>query len=508
MNKKGQFGLLKILFIINFIEMILEMAAARVLSPYFGNSQYVWTAIIGIIMLAGSLGNVIGGRAADKRSIREYGAYHFLLAGIGIMIIYAFGETIALLSSGNKSVMAGTVIASILLFFLPAYFLSCITPCVLKVYVPDGDSEGRYQGISHAVIGLGALSGTFFGGFCIVPVFGVRTTLLILTAFALLGAAEVCRNSILRTKAAFSRKEKKTLIITTLLLISMVCGSLFADKSSSKPEIGNVVAEFDTEYTHIQVKEAKEDYNGHEEDVLLYSSAGAYSSGTFTKKELRNELVFEYLKKYDDALNVADADSALMIGGAAYAYPKYYISHFPEKTMDVVEIDGKATDIAKEYFYLDDLLKEYGDERLKLITDDGRVYLNRNDKKYDVVFNDAFSGGNPVASLATDEAVKQIKARLNENGVYASNILGAVQGDNGRFLRSEFQVLQENFKNVYAVPVRSSDRAKWQNYIVFATDGNYSFEGAVPVIYEGNEVYLTDNNCPVDQMTKTKYMEE
>ena len=56
-----------IIFIVDAIYMILELIASRLLSPYFGNSNLVWTSIIGIILLSNSLGNYLGGFAADKK---------------------------------------------------------------------------------------------------------------------------------------------------------------------------------------------------------------------------------------------------------------------------------------------------------------------------------------------------------------------------------------------------------------------------------------------------------
>ena len=103
------------------------------------------------------------------------------------------------------------------------------------------------------------------------------------------------------------------------------------------------------------------------------------------------ELVFDYTKYYDLMFNSkTEIKNTLMIGGAGYGYPKYFISHFENLNMDVVEIDGQITEIAKEYFYLNDLINEYNlneNKRLKIITEDGRTYLNKNIKKYDAILN-------------------------------------------------------------------------------------------------------------------------
>ena len=57
-----------IIFVVDAICMILELIASRLLSPYFGSSNIVWTSVIGIILLSSSLGNYIGGKIADREN--------------------------------------------------------------------------------------------------------------------------------------------------------------------------------------------------------------------------------------------------------------------------------------------------------------------------------------------------------------------------------------------------------------------------------------------------------
>ena len=73
-----------------------------------------------------------------------------------------------------------------------------------------------------------------------------------------------------------------------------------------------------------------------------------------------------------------------MIGGSGYAFPKYYLSRYPNATIDVVEIDPGLTALAREHFNLPD------DERLKIYHEDGRTFINKCDNKYDAVFMDAW----------------------------------------------------------------------------------------------------------------------
>jgi len=163
-----------------------------------------------------------------------------------------------------------------------------------------------------------------------------------------------------------------------------------------------------------------------------------------------------------------------MIGGAAYQYPKYFISHH-EGTMDVVEIDPAAERIAREWFFLDDLYEDFQlneNKRLNCITTDARDFLAGTDQKYDVIFNDAFSGSSPVMKLATMEAAELIKAHLNEDGIYMSNAIGIVFGEGSDFLKSMIATTQKVFRNVYVMFTNPEDRdgTTRGNYMVMATD--------------------------------------
>ena len=226
----------------------------------------------------------------------------------------------------------------------------------------------------------------------------------------------------------------------------------------------------DTDYGTIQIEET----TSRGEPVRLYRHNGAFSSGTFLREEKKYDIVFDYPKKYEEAFRFIRVQRALMIGGAAYQYPKYFISHH-EGTMDVVEIDPWAEKIAREWFFLDDLYEEYNleqNKRLNCITADARQFLAATDQKYDVIFNDAFSGSSPVMKLATLEAVTLMKEHLVPNGIYMSNAIGIVYGDGSDFLKSVLATMQQVFRHVYVMYTNQEDRngTTKGNYMVMATD--------------------------------------
>ena len=240
-----------------------------------------------------------------------------------------------------------------------------------------------------------------------------------------------------------------------------------------------------------------EDTNLHGEPVRLYRHDGAFSSGTFLSENRKYDLLFEYQKKYNIVFDYYPVQNALMIGGAAYQYPKYYISHFSGR-MDVVEIDPKAEEIARQWFFLEDLFEEYElreNHRLRCITGDARVFLEETDRLYDVIFNDAFLGSTPVRRMATVEAVQSIKTHLIPEGFYLSNIIGSLTGSESGFMRSVIATAKKVFRYVYVLYCEPEYRtgAETSNYIILATDRNIVMKNSIHYHLSNYEVILKDD---------------
>jgi predicted MFS family arabinose efflux permease len=72
--------------------MAVELGASRLLAPYFSSSQIVWTIIIGTIMIAMALGNIYGGRTADKNPNPDKLYIRILIAAIWIGLIPVLGK--------------------------------------------------------------------------------------------------------------------------------------------------------------------------------------------------------------------------------------------------------------------------------------------------------------------------------------------------------------------------------------------------------------------------------
>lgn len=214
----------------------------------------------------------------------------------------------------------------------------------------------------------------------------------------------------------------------------------------------------------------------HGEAVRVLDVGGAYQSATYLGQR-RLEPVFEYYRSFDAAFQGATpVHRALMIGGAGCAWPKHAVATHPETTVDVVEIDARIIDIARRWFFVDELERQ---GRLRLIAAEGRAYLQHCTRAYDVILNDAFLGAEPARRLATVEAAHDISARLAPGGVYLSNIVSEDGGDIG-FLRDVVASLLEAFPYVQVIPCPDADYSDEDNFLAAASNAPLNLPGALP----------------------------
>src|SRR5690606_35206908 len=79
----------------------------------------------------------------------------------------------------------GSLLGTMLLFAIPITLLGCISPFAVRLRLDDVESAGNTAGSLYALSTIGSIIGSFLPTFLLIPVFGTRTTFLIL-AFGLL----------------------------------------------------------------------------------------------------------------------------------------------------------------------------------------------------------------------------------------------------------------------------------------------------------------------------------
>ncbi|XOU94193.1 MAG: fused MFS/spermidine synthase [Candidatus Kerfeldbacteria bacterium] len=477
-----------IVFISGAVVMIFEITGSRILSPYVGTSTFVWTSLIGVILASLSIGYWLGGKLADKKSDYKTLALIIFFAGLLIGLITLIKDNVLVsIQHIIIDIRWASVISALTLFTIPSILLGMVSPYALKLKLDNIDSAGKTAGNLYAISTIGSIVGTFSAGFFLIPLFG-NAKILIFLSIILVVVSLLC----------YSKKLLSTRIATIILILIISLINI--------PSPLNAIEEFidlDTSYSRVWIYNDIDKKTNEPIKVLQISSDG--HSAIFLNND---ELVYEYTKYYHLAKHFfPEFYSTLMLGGAAYSYPKDFLDKYDKATIDVVEIDPKLTELAREYFGLVD------NDRLTIIHEDGRTFINISNKKYDVIFGDAFTSFYSIPyQLTTIEAVNNIYNLLSDNGLAIINIASAIEGDGGKFLRAEIATYQEVFPQVYIIPVFSpSDGKKFQNIIMIALKSNIipSFESPDKELNKylsnlwtkdiPNDVpILTDDHAPVD----------
>lgn len=441
-----------VVFVCGAVVMIFELVGSRILGPYFGTSIFIWTSIMGIILGSLSLGYYLGGKLADKKPSEGFLSLVIFLAAFFIILTYVIKDPLLpALQFYIMDIRVGSVIGSILLFLPTSLLLGFVSPYAVKLKLNNLNISGSTVGNLYALSTMGSIFGTFLSGFYLIPQFGTNKLLIILSIVLVLISLFLSLKKYFETK----------LIITGITILILMSFSLLTEASIKKIDI-------DTPYNRVWI------YDYVDRDTNKLTKIMGINNENHSSMYLdSDELVNEYTKYYDLAKHFkSDFSKTLMFGGAGYSYPKSFLEKYKDATIDVVEIDPKITELAKKYFRLKD------DPRLTIYHEDARVFLNRNDKKYDVIFGDAFSSRHSLPyHLTTKETVERKFDILNDDGVVILNIISSLEGKKGEFLRAEYKTYKSVFPQVYLFPVQfPKDGTAVQNIILVALKSSKDYE--------------------------------
>ena len=485
----GKYELEITVFFSGALTMVLELIVARILSPYVGSSNLIWTTIIGIMLISMSIGYWFGGKIADKNKENDINilSNYLLISAIATSIIPILEvEFIDALSSISNNLILVSIICATVTFGIPSFLLATVSPIAVKIKNNSMDRVGTTSGKISSLSTIGSIFGTFFAGFILIPNIGVRN--IILGCSILLWLISVY---------LFSKKDKKYYMLMVLELIVIVGLNILGGILFNK-EHPEIIKDVDSEYSRIWVRKVqagKTEYKTLQVDTGLESYINQ-ETGEMGARYLAYYDLFEYYDK--------EAEDALMIGGAAYTYPMHYLRKYENKKIDVVEIDEKMTKIAEDEFGLDK-----DNPNLGLITQDGRSYLNYNEKKYDAIFIDAFKGLNAPFELTTYEAMQKAYNSLEENGTVITNIISSIEGEESDFIKYEYSTYKAIFDDVKVFKVNPDDsNTERQNLILVGIKGEYSINNDKEEEYKdllNNEIkdfssdksIVTDNYAPI-----------
>lgn len=470
--------------------MIFELVGSRVLAPYIGTSTIVWTALIGIVLLSLSLGYYIGGKVADRNPRRIILSIILFLSAVSIAYTGLVKESLlSLLVVLVNNVYLSSIVAAFLLFSPASVFLGMISPYAIRLCLKDIKHSGRTVGGLFAIGTIGSIVGTFFSGFFLIPFLGTNRILFFL-ALLMLGISFLVLPKKIRKKET--------------VLLFVFASAIFSFKLVQAQTKPGIILDIDSRYNRIWLSERFDSKYKLPTRVLQTDPRGFQGAAYLDN----DQLVFDYLKFFSLAEHFNhNINEALLVGGGIYSFAENLTARLLSVKLDVVEIDPKLFELAEEYF------RFTPNDRINVISEDGRIYINRSEKKYDSIYMDAFGSHFSIPfQLTTIETVERLYDMLNNNGVVAINLISAINGKAGRFLQAEYKTYKAVFPFVYIFPLNSPDNCDvTQNIVIMAikADSEPKMESDNKIFrsylnkqwreeIEADVAILSDDHAPVD----------
>jgi len=414
--------------------MAIELGASRMLAPYFSSSQIVWTVIIGAIMVALALGNVWGGKMADKNPDPAKLYHRLLFAAIWVALIPFLGKYIitgislgvGMITTKNFLVWA-SLATCLVIFVFPLMLLGTVTPCLVKYTTQDLEDNASVVGKLSALNTIGCIIGTFLPTFVTIPAVGTAATFLIFAGI-LAGLSIV-----------YFVATKKFVVKGALCVGIIMAMSIVTTEHSFAFWESNIVYEDESIYNYLQVKE-------DEHSIILSTNVLAGVQSIKMKNEKLTGMYYDYALAAPFMAGLHEkAGDVLILGLGTGTFATMCDEYFPNARVEGVEIDQKIADLATEYFDLPDTVD--------VIVYDGRAYL-QNAKKYDVIMIDAYQDITIPFQMSTVEFFTQVKEHLNEDGVMVVN-LNMTSAQDGSINQYLCQTIASVFPEVYTVNVGS-----------------------------------------------------
>jgi predicted membrane-bound spermidine synthase len=497
--------LLITVFVGGMTSLGVELAAARLLDPFFGNSLIIWAVLIGMVLLYLTVGYYLGGKWADwkpyHRVLYQITAWAALLIGLAPFV----ARPVLLASMRgfveySMGLLVGSLLGVVALFSVPVTLLGCISPFAIRLSMEDAsvESSGNVAGGIYALSTVGSLVGTFLPVLVLIPNIGTRNTFLFFS-FALLAVSLAGLFMVFRARAL------PYLLMPAVLVLLM----LFAPTGIIKPvEFGELLYETESAYNYIQVVKRGE-------EVWLKLNEGQGIHSVYAPNSVVVGGIWDYFliaPYFNEPPYTADQVGSLaLIGSAAGTVAREFTEVYGPIPIDGAELDPEIIRVGREYF-------DMTEPNFDAVAQDGRYFLANSPGTYDVIAIDAYRPPYIPFHLTTREFFQQVREHLTEDGVVAVNV--GRTPSNWSLVEVLASTLKAEFPNVYLVDLA------WPgedliNVLVVATKQPTKLENlaentalmAHPILREVAEdsipraseftnptIVFTDDKAPVEQV--------
>jgi MFS family permease len=470
-------------FAISLAFMAFEMVAGRLLTRHTGSSIYGWTSVIGVCLGGLSLGNYLGGKIANHTRSQRTVSWLFLAASVLVALVlltesvperffvhnpighYLRGEPADPIEAGRSSLLwyanaldgvpwwQRILLLTTIVFFLPSVALGTVSPVVAKLGIERSRSRhnvGQTIGRIYAWGMVGSLLGTFLTGFYLIDLLGTKGMLLaISTLLALIATAygslwHALWNGIPLGLCviAFVPLAAKA----PLLQSRAEAWGLAEPRGNPDDPDAELALSDESAYYYIKVLNERR-HNAPLRTLVLDSLIhGYFVLGHPEYVEYDYEHIYALVTDRIVKSRPHSGDptappntplSSLFLGGGAYMFPRHLQHKYPGATADIAEIDPAVTRTNHLALGLPaprPANQLIGDSHngIRTLWGDARQFLtsrHTGNKKYDIVFGDAFSDFSVPWHLTTRRFNDMLSNMMTDDGIYMINIIDIYMSD-------------------------------------------------------------------------------
>ena len=385
-----------LVFVVGTASLGAEIAAVRLMAPFFGASTIVWANTIGVVLVALSIGYWLGGRLGDQRpDLRSLClvvmAAAVLLAVVPFVARPLFDISVDALDEIEAGAFVGSLFGVLFLIAVPVILLGTCSPWAIRLAVPDVEHAGRVAGRLYAISTAGSLLGTLLAALVLIPLVGTQRTFIIFgLAIAVVAAVGLGWRAVALPAAIAG-------------VIAIPVGTVKATDE------GEVIFETESEHQYIRV------IDQHDGDRALELNEGQATHSLLPAEGYLTDDVWDgYLVLPFAALSESPERIAIL-GNAAGTTARAYGHYFPDTIVDGVEIDPELEEVGNRFFDMG------SNPNLTVYNEDARPWLRSSDGGYDVIMVDAYRQPYIPFYLATTEFFELARDRLAPGGVVIVN---------------------------------------------------------------------------------------
>lgn len=430
------------------IILIVEILGAKMLSPFFGASHFVWTAQIAVTLVSLAAGYSFGGWLADRSPKLHRLYYCILLAGLYLCLAVAAFQPMAYFCL-QFDLAIGSALASFGLFFVPLTLLAVTGPFTIRTLTQSTQTVGGLVGRVSAISTLGSVLGAVAIGYLIIP-FAPNTITMVASALALF--------LIVGTYFLLWNRRSKTILQTCIALTIASIAGLVGIRTETHSNTANLkeLTRRNSNFGLMQVLESPDGIRYYLNDLLRQNIYDPNTRQSLT--------IFTYMLHYLAKAYTEKLETALVIGLGVGIVPSQLAEEGVQ--VDVVEINPHVADIAQDFFH-------FNPSKVNLHIDDGRHFLRTTTRQYDAILLDAFLGDSSPAHLMTQECFQDIKSKLQPQGVLVINCFGYFLPQKDFFVHSLSKTLLEVFP-----ALRIHDSGRGNVFFVASTHPNLNLPRA------------------------------